>query len=236
MLCDAVSEEEIFEAYLLYASLHGMPTGEEEVRQRITSYLNNVPDSIIDEALLAYAEDRIIAPPDVVLPQWGRSRIYELVQTPQQEWRHQVCESWFENDCEFHNDSRDPELYHYWTQVTLNAEFNHLLHSLIVGTRLQFRLEEGQVRVCHRQLGFVGELPSILVQEILRDSHKDPRYLVLVDATGASAAESTSLQTVSPHTAPATCRLLTTVAGTGIGLGPIIAYARQAFSATRAKC
>lgn len=231
MLCDAVSEEEIFEAYLLYASLHGMPTAEDVIRQRVSSYLNNVPDSIIDEALLAYAEDRIIAPPDVVLPQWGRSRIYELMQTPQLEWRHQVCESWFENDCEFTNDERDPELYHYWTHLTLNSEFNRLLHSLTIGTRLQFQLDDGLVRVCHRQMGPVGSLPSVLAEEILRDRQKDLRYLVLLDATSLPAADE-----LPQDAFPATCKLLTTVAGPGIGLGPIIAYARQAFSAKRAKC
>ncbi len=227
MLCDAVSEEEVFEAYLLYASLHGMSTAGEEVRERIASYLNNQPDSIIDEALLAFAEDRIIAPPDVVLPQWGRSRIYELVQTPQQEWRHHVCESWFENDCEFYHDARDPELYHFWTQLAFNPESNNLLHRVTAGMRLQLQIDGERVRVHHRHMGLVGELPSNLAEEILGDRSKDLRYLVLVDAAGASAPDSPG---------PATCRLLVTVGTPNVGLGPIIAYARQAFGANRAKC
>jgi hypothetical protein len=76
MICDALQEDEIFEACLLHASLHGFSTDEAELRDRISKYLNNQPDTVIDDAILAFAEDRIIAPPDVVLAHWGKSRIY----------------------------------------------------------------------------------------------------------------------------------------------------------------
>lgn len=231
MLCDAVSEDEIFDAYLLYASLHGYSTHEAHVRARIASYRNNVPDSIIDEALLAYAEDRIIAPPDVVLACWGRSRIYELVQTPQHEWRHQVCENWFDNDCEFYGDDRDPSLYHFWTQSLLHAQFNVLLHNITVGTRLQLQSSGQRVHVAHRRLGVVGDLPLPLSQEIVDREHCQLRYLALVDATGEAPADP-----ANSEGGLATCRLLITAAAADVGLGPMIAYARQAFQATRAKC
>lgn len=231
MLCDAVREEEIYEAYLLYASLHGYRTDETHVRARIASYLNNVPDSIIDEALLAYAEDRIVAPPDVVLPRWGRSRIYELIQTPQREWRHQVCESWFENNCEFYNDFRDPALYHFWTLLRPPAENPAQPPPTCVGMRLRFELVEQSVRVFHRQLGLVGDLPGLLSHEIVRRAHCQLRYLVLVDAASAVDVE------VGPDREPQFgCRLLVTVATPSVSLGPVIAYARQAFQAKRAKC
>ncbi len=233
MLCDAVREEEIFEAYLLYASLHGLSTAEDEIRQRITSYLNNVPDAIIDDAILAFAEDRIVAPPDVVLERWGKSRIYELIETPQRDWRHQVSESWFDNDCEFHGDQRDPVIYHFWTNVVQTRPHKETQPStelqldafppcLPIGTRLQLHLD-GTVKVLHRHLGEIGALHASLSEELKNRINSNLRYLALVDS-------------INEQEALRTYKLLVTVARDEVGVDEMVSYAARAYSAVRLKC
>ncbi len=223
MLCDAVREDEIFEAFLLYASLHGLSTDAGEVRTRIQNYLHNQPDPTIDEALWAFAEDRIVAPPDIVLERWGKSRIYELIETPQHDWRHCVSDSWFENDCQFYTDERDARIVHFWTQLAVAPECDEAARKLCVGSRLQFRMHGQSVYVEHRQLGQVGWLAAPLAQEILARNALQVRYLALVDS-------------IQPALPSLDCKLIVIAAASDVGGEQVVAYASQAFHALRAKC
>lgn len=223
MLCDAVREDEIFDAYLLYASLHGLSTDEQQARERIASYLDNVPDSILDEAILAFAEDRIVAPPDVVVSGWGKSRVYSLFQTPQQQWRHRVCPTWFDNGCVFFGDSRDPDLTHFWTEFPLTRTWTTLSHELSPGTRVRLELDGEQVQVKHREIGHIGTLPPILAREFTQQHASQLQTVSLVDSilTGPEAN---------------VCKLLVVRANDSVSSAHIIEYATNAFRAERAKC
>ncbi len=223
MLCDAVHENEIFEAYLLYASLHGLSTDEQQVRRRIASYLANVPDSILDEAILAFAEDRIVAPPDVVVGGWGRSRVYSLFQTPQHQWRHRVCQTWFDNGCLFFGDARDPSLCHFWTEFVLTRPWTGLSQELYPGTRLRLQLNAEQVRVTHREIGEIGTLLQPLAREFAGPDAKHLQTLSLIDS-------------IRPETTGNICKMLVIRAAETMGAAQIIEYAQHAFRAERAKC
>ncbi len=223
MICDAVREDEIFEAYLLYASLHGMSTDPQQARERIASYLNNVPDTTLDLAILAFAEDRILAPPDVVLDSWGKSRVYTLYQTPQLEWRHRVCPRWFDNGCIFLGDSCDPDLCHFWTQFPLTVERSVLSHDLCSGMRVRLVLEGEQIRVMHRCIGEIGSLPQILVQEFAQWDGNQVKTLSLIDR-------------ISQEGESQTCTLLVTRASSSISSAQIVDYTSSAFQAARAEC
>jgi hypothetical protein len=223
MLCDAVREDEIFEAYLLYASLHGMSTDAQQARERIASYLDNVPDSILDEAILAFAEDRIVAPPDVVVAGWGKSRVYTMYQTPQQQWRHRVCPTWFDNGCVFLGNSRDPDLCHFWTEFRLTRQWSVLSQELSLGTRLRLVVDGKQVRVVHRNVGEVGELPPALAHEFSQIESNQVQTLSLIDRVDCEHEVSV-------------CKLLVTRASGNISSAQIINYTSNAFQAERAKC
>lgn len=223
MLCDAVREDEIFEAYLLYASLHGLSTDERQVRKRIASYLDNVPDSILDEAILAFAEDRIVAPPDVVVGGWGKSRVYSLLQTPQQQWRHRVCPTWFDNGCHFLGDSRDPGLCHFWTEFTVTRAWTTLSQELCPGTRVRLELDGDQVWVKHREIGEIGRLPPALAREFAQPVAGQLQTLSLIDSILAEPEANV-------------CKLLVIRASDAVSSAQIIEYAANAFHAERAKC
>lgn len=233
MICDAMSEDEIYEAYLLYASLHGLATDETEVRRRIASYQNNVPDESIDIAILAYAEDRIVAPPDVVVPRWGHSRIYELHKAPDGSYRHKVNEQWFDNGCQFESIGQKGSIFHFWIGFEPSAELTSSTDkstgavdapALEVGTRLRFTLQNDLVEVSHRKFGEVGILPRELSKEISKLNESNTRYLPLVDEGTQSDAD-------QKH-----CKVLVTAAGEGIKLPEIVDYAARAFTAVRANC
>lgn len=240
MISDAMCEEEMYQAYLLYASLHGLCTEEDEVRSRIQSYRENQPDETIDLAILAYSEDRIVAPPDIVLERWGKSRVYELEDLPDGDCRHQVCESWFENGCSFEGEGRPASLCHFWTTFSLIApqsadeassaddasSATASLHQLAlgVGSRVQFRILAGEVQISHRRHGILGVLPQTLANEMIeRATREDMRYLPLVD-------------TYPSDSGSGECKLLVTVADPCQDLTTIVAYAASAFSARKQKC
>lgn len=223
MLCDAVCEDEIFEAYMLYASLHGMSTEAQQARERIASYLNNVPDTTLDLAILAFVEDRILAPPDVVLESWGKSRVYTLYQTPQLEWRHRVCPGWFDNGCIFFGDDRDPDLCHFWVEFPLTAEWTVLSRELGSGSRVRLLLEGEQVCVVHRSIGEIGKLPPILAQEFAQWQPDQVKTLSLIDRIGQEGE-------------PKTCTLLVTRASGSMSSAQIVDYTSCAFQAVRAEC
>lgn len=227
MICDALQEDEIYEAFLLYASLHGLCTEEAEVRQRVQNYCNNQPDWLIDDAILAFVEDRMVAPPDIVLPRWGKSRVYELVPAPSGGWLHQVSEGWFDNGCRFSNGPQDPLLAHFWTEIMVGRTVGSCAESaarpLMVGTRLQFRQAGDAVAVQHRQGVLLGWLPTGVATEICERQHLEPKYLTLLDAL---AAEGDWLR----------CKLLVVVACSHASTSEVITYADNAFHATRNKC
>ena len=179
MIFETLGEEEIYQAYILYASLHGLSTDEHEVRARIERYLNNTPDAALDDAILAFSEDRMLAPPDVVLPQWGKSRVYQLRAASLGGWRHHVCESWFANGCRFTGDHREPPLAHFWTEFEVGQSAE--LPRLVAGTRMQFSLDRDRVEVRHRHGSPLGQLPPTLAEEMCLRQPLGIRYLPLVD-------------------------------------------------------
>lgn len=217
MFCETLNEEELYQAYILYASLHGLSTCEEQVRGRIESYLQNSPDETIDAAILAFSEDRIIAPPDVVLDRWGKSRVYELAPLPCGGWRHQVCESWFEAGCQFVDDA-PVNLSHFWTQLRLDSK----PQGPRVGSRCGFqRMAGGEIQVVHREHAVVGVLAAELSAEILTAAVDDIRYLALIDVWAPEENRST---------------LLVTRALASIPVPEVVEYAANAFTAPRTKC
>lgn len=219
MFCDAaINEEELYQAFLLYASLHGMSTSEEEVRERIGRYLNNSPDETIDAAILAFAEDRIVAPPDVILAHWGKSRVYELDPLPSGGgWRHQVCESWFEGGCRFVPDA-PVRLSHYWTKLASPSVGDDIRS----GSRCSLQMTAaGEVHVLHRRNAVLGLLPEELAAEMLATSGDENRYLALIDLIDREQANYT---------------LLITRALTAVPAPEMVEYAANAFISPRNKC
>ena len=217
MFCEALqNEEEVYQAYLLYASLHGLSTDEKDVRERISNYLlKNQPDELIDAAVLAFSEDRILAPPDIILEHWGKSRVYELEPIPTGGWRHQVSESWIDAGCRFSSE-RPVKLSHFWTKL----ETDSLPDDVGVGSRCSFRLaDEGNVHVVHRQRDRLGVIPQPLANEILSTVEQDIHYLLLIDMAHIQQ-----------------CRLLVTRALADVSLTDVVDYAANAFTAPRNKC
>ncbi len=220
MFCDILNEEEIYQAYLLYASLHGFCTDEETVRERIESYYRrNVPDETIDDAIFSYAEDHIVAPPDIVLSRWGKSRVYELQALPCGGWRHQICESWFEAGCEF-QDNASVRLAHFWTAIGVPGDQADHLQP---GMRLQFRLENNIVQVAHRKLGVLAALPVALAAEILSRAKLEIRYLALIERMDIVGEQ-------------LLCKLFVTLAEPQVPSQEMLEYAANAFNTPRNKC
>jgi hypothetical protein len=224
MFCE-LNESEIYDAYLLYASLHGFSTDESTVRQRVESYCRqNVPDEVIDDAIFAYTENSFVAPPDVVLEPWGRSRIYELDALPCGGWRHQVCSSWLENGCEFQS-GLSVRLAHFWTSFACAPEqaANVQAGKLQIGTRLKFECVESEIQVVHRVLGVLGNLPPSLAEEIIDRSRLDIRYLPIVDLIELSEPGFV-------------CKLLVCLAEPNVVTSELVDYTTNAFQALRKKC
>lgn len=232
MISDATCEDEIYSAFMLYASLHGIETCEEEVRRRVASYLANNPDDLLDQAIVAFQEDRVLAPPDVILPQWGKSRVYELWNSADGRTRHKVNEAWFEAGCRFDDVDNDSTLLHFWTlfqcddfqdQPKQYRQPRGLSDLLATGVRLQLRVAAEAVEVWHRGHGRLGCLPSALAREIMSRQACNLRYLPLVDG-------------LYEHAAASECKLLVIVAGASIPTSAVVDHAAAAFIAERVKC
>ncbi len=157
---------------------------------RITDYFkHHQPDELIDDAILAYAEDCIVALPDVVVAKWDCRRFYELERFPCSVARHQTCESWFENGCRFVSEEHTPRLVHFWTSFDIEGAIASTRHpgtglagDLQSGTRLSLVLESnGAVSVVHRTRGLVGFLPNALSNSLHQVPLRDRKYLALVD-------------------------------------------------------
>jgi hypothetical protein len=217
MFCESVhNEEEVFQAFLLYASLNGLNTDEGDVRARISRYLfKNQPDELIDAAILAFSEDRILAPPDIILDRWGKSRVYELESLATGGWRHQVCDSWFDAGCRFCPE-HPVRLSHFWTRLVTDS----IHEELCSGSRCSLRLSQaGNVQVVHRHHACLGSVPEPLASEIVASIEADVHYLVLIDAIRNQD-----------------CRLLVTRAAANVPVADVIEYAAHAFTTPRNKC
>lgn len=221
MICDELSQDEIFEALLLYASLHGICEDVDEIRRRVAQYTDcSVPDSTIDEAIVAYLDDEIVAPPDIVLNQWGSSRLYELAEHAGGDHRHRVCETWFENGCCF-PEFDSPSLTHLWTNCELSPQ---QIQSLRPGDRLRLVESNGLYTVVHRQHGTVGSLPGKLTETLPFQKIQNRRVLVIVDRDSP------------PDGLPIQQRLLLVIGDEETTTERIIDYAEKVFFARRTKC
>ena len=224
MKCDDISAEELHEAFLVHASLRAKEVDRDELSKRVADYLeHDAEDPELEAAQKAYREDRFLAPPDVVLQQWGSSRYYEL-DSEGEPIRHRVCEVWFENGCELPEDG-GPELLHFWTVIQTNSDDDSEADALESGLRLRLEAStEGEsVRVAHRQYGAVGCLPEALAKRMTQSPMSSRNYLGLVDMT-ARAAEDSQLG------------LLVTSALPSVTTESMVTYAAQAFHAEREEC
>lgn len=221
MICDALSEAEIRQAYRLYVSLHGLPLSEEGITARLNSYFNNEPDETIDDAIWAYADDQVLAPPDVVLERWGKSRVYELEEIATGSWRHRVCEQWFDNGCQLPADRSVVDLGHFWTQVDLTSSIRP---NLTTGMRFNFkRIDESTIQVRHREHGIIAQLPSPLAEEIASREGLGLRYLVLFDSLVQRGDQESN-------------KLFVATAAADVPNEALIDYAATAFTTFRNKC
>ncbi len=234
MICDDHTDEEVYQAFLIYSSLHGFRTDVDSVRERIADYLErSIPDEMIDDAILAFSEDRIVAPPDVVLERWGSSRFYELDKSTN-DFRHLTCESWFENGCQFATQDNAPRLAHFWTEFELSGEAIEFGTKLVEGVRLQFSLAPNKVvQATHRDYGYLGDLPRNLAREIHSDRLSSRTYLPLVDKDASDSDDSDNDITGQGR---ATSRILVTTALPSVPTPEVVAYAADAFHAARTKC
>lgn len=221
MICDALDEDDIYHAYRLYLSLHGIKLREEEIAERLAKYFNNEPDETIDDAIWAFAEDQVLAPPDVVLDRWGKSRVYELEEPSPGVYRHRVCESWFDNGCRFETDKVGFSLGHFWTKAWLAPE---LQQKLFTGMRFQMReAAGGGVQLMHREFGLAAVIAEPLASEISQRAGLNARYLPLFDSlvTDDEAANA---------------KFFVAIASPEIEKDRFVDYAAHAFTAVRNKC
>lgn len=211
------------QAYKLYASLHGWPCSAQDVEPRIKAYLDdNQPDEVVDDAVLAFLEDRILAPPDVILECWGSSRFYELSYDAERVGYHQVCETWFENDCRLPSNERSPRMAHFWTTLHFPCDEKH--RELRPGMRVQFELgTDCQVNVLHRELGRLGVLPCEMAESIHGPGMRDRKFLGMLDLNFDPSA--------SEH-----ATLLVITSSQDVPVAEIVEYAQDAFLASRVKC
>ena len=233
MFCEDLTQEEVFEAYLLYNCLHGLRIEEETLREQVSDYCErSLPDARIDEALLAYLEDRILAPPDVVLDRWGSSRFYELLET-EGDVRHRTCETWFQNGCtlpaESHHgdEAEDPAtIVHFWTEVLIEAGRQSIVtECLREGTRVSIMLREEESHIVHRQHGEIGQLPAGLHRQLKTPGMSRRKFLCLIDKNPLRQRDNQLF-----------CSMLVVTSSSTTPLQEIVEYAVKAFDAPRTKC
>lgn len=225
LISDPIEKSEIQQAYLLYASLHGLDTTAEVVEERLDAYLANQPDSVIDLAIVAYQEDQIVAPPDVVVAAWGMSRVYNLCPDGRGHVRHAVNMDWFDSGCEVDAVDLIDSPSHFWTtcRVDCNVEPDHL-RQVSPGARLRFACGAAEVSVHHRMAGELGKLSEQVATDVIAQAARNVRYLSLIDSIEEEPAM------------PPTCKLLVVMANSDTPTQGIADYAANAFYAQRAKC
>lgn len=202
-----------------------MDTSADVVEERLGAYLANQPDSIVDLAIVAYQEDHIVAPPDVVVAAWGMSRVYNLCPDGRGHVRHAVNVDWFDSGCEVDAVDLEDSPSHFWTtcRVDGGSVADELQH-VSPGARLRFVCESGAVSVHHRVAGQLGNLPEKVAVDVLAQAARDVRYLSLIDSIEEEPAM------------PPTCKLLVVMANSDTPTQEIADYAANAFYAQRAKC
>lgn len=228
MFCDALCQEEILEAYLIYSSLHGWDSDPEQVRDKVTKYYKyHIPDASIDDAILAYLDDRMLAPPDAIVSRWGSSRIYELNLAECGDHRHQVSEAWFQAGCTLPLLDAPP-LVHCWTHASPSA----VDLEVIQGTRLQLKRNADQslILACHRERGTIASFGKTFSNQLLKPQWQDRQFLTLVDRVGQDAQPAPGQFDVPK------LRLLVISAAVEQSLDAILDYANKAFYARRTKC
>lgn len=228
MFCDALCQEEILEAYLIYSSLHGWDSDPEQVREKVAKYYKyHVPDASIDDAILAYLDDRMLAPPDAIISRWGSSRIYELNLSECGDHRHQVNEDWFQAGCTLPLENAPP-LVHCWTHASPTAA------DLEVGpgTRLQLKrnADHSLIMACHRERGAIASLGEIFSNNLFRPQWRDRQFLTLIDRVGQDAQPAPGQFDVPK------IRLLVVSATIEQSQDVFLDYASKAFYARRTKC
>ncbi len=234
MIADATNQDEIVDALILYTSLNGIEMSLAEATERAAAYLRSNPDDLIDIAVVAYQEDQVQGPPDIVLPQWGKSRIYKLRSVRDGTFRHLVFDDWFDRGCRLDGLVHDSTLLHFWTAFQQDPlELSHLpidsqagisLSSyLSPGLRLRFVQVDNRIEVHHLKDGKLGELPNTITDELLRLENTGLRFLPLIDS-------------VYEQQDMFVCKLMVTLAGPGLDKTALTAYARDAFFAARANC
>jgi hypothetical protein len=207
---------------------------------RVVRFLANEPDDLVDRAIVAYQDDQMVAPPDIVIPQWGKSRLYTLKNVTNGTQRHQVLDAWFENNCSLQGLLTDDFLAHFWTEfqqerTTLLPETESrgprrsIAEFLRRGLRLRLKMpsppgsEPALIEVHHLQDGLVGCMAEQISAEIQSLCGVELRYLPLVDA-------------LYEQDAWVTCKMLVTIAGPAHAAEEIAAHAESAFFAERAHC
>ncbi len=224
MIIDPIDVADIQQAYRLYATLHGLDSSIEAVEQRVEAYLDNAPDSVIDLAILAFQEDRIVAPPDVVVQAWEMSRVYNLCPDGRGHVRHTVNTDWFDNGCDLSSVDLDVSPAHFWTTCTLSPPPDrNQEHNIEPGLRLRLISGAEKVAVSHRVLGPLGHLPDSVSTRIIDLAPRKILYLPLIDS-------------IYEQTSELTCKLLVAMASSATKTQDLADYAANAFYAQRANC
>ncbi|MFK7737069.1 MAG: hypothetical protein AB8B50_13620 [Pirellulaceae bacterium] len=231
MICDALKKEEMYEAYALYSSLHGFEQSLDEIRTVVNAYYDGVtPNALIDEAMIAYMDDAVVAPPGIVIPAWGSSRFYELIVAPDETFRRKVCEAWFANDCQLPTDTEIP-LVHFWTNVTLAQEQSS--SDIADGQRLSLKVgsNETAVGVCHRELGDLGILSPALSRKLASPAMLPRKFIGFVDRPTADEEKA-----LSSRPSESQLRIFVASSAGGIATNELLDYAVRAHAAVRLKC
>ncbi len=223
MIIDPIEVADIQQAYRLYATLYGLDCSIEVVEQRVTAYLDNQPDSVIDLAIVAFQEDRIVAPPDVVVEAWGMSRVYNLCPNGRGHVRHTVNTEWFDKGCRLENVELEDSPSHFWTVSKLEPQNRDAEQDIEPGLRLRLVCSKGEVTVRHRSMWHLEALPSGVGEQILGLASREIRYLPLIDC-------------IDEHPAERKCKLLIAMASASTPTQQLADYAANAFHAERANC
>jgi hypothetical protein len=231
MICDALTKEEMYEAYVLYSSLHGFEHTLDEIRKIVDDYYDGVtPNSLIDEAMIAYMDDAVVAPPGIVIPAWGSSRFYELIVAADGTFRRKVCDAWFDNDCQLPS-HREIPLVHFWTQVEALPQAEVM--EIADGQRLSLKLDSDECRadVCHRELGVVGTLAPVLASKLASPTMMSRKFVGFVDRPRADDENPNTSRTNESQV-----RIFVASSANNVSTSELLDYAAQAHATVRLKC
>lgn len=223
MISDPIERDEIEQAYLLHAMLHGLSTDSEHITSRIDAYLANQPDDELDLAIVAYQDDAIVAPPDVVVQQWGMSRVYNVCGDGRGRQRHAVHLPWFESGCSL-GDVELSSPAHFWINCTMLDDLDPVSVTQWIrpGARLRVQRRERATDVEHRELGAISRLDEAASTNF-QDLPVGTRCLALLDS-------------IYDDQLFKTLKVLVVIAAASTPLSELTGYASDAYFADRAKC